>query len=264
MLDCRLYGLNAGGHHATNIMLHTIAVLFLFHVLRQMTGAFWKSAIVAALFAVHPLHVESVAWISERKDVLSAVFFFLMLDAYGRYARAPSITRYLVVAALFVAGLMSKPMLVTAPIVLLVLDYWPLRRFEQIASTTGKAKILRQRSKTNNKSPFCGKDSLAHSFRRRLYRHIYAAKTRGWRDSPVAVPLAGEKTLRVTSFTCGKHCGRQASPFFILTQMTLWQLGRSFSRSLCCSPSLAQRSFSEDSDLICLPDGSGISLCSSR
>jgi Flp pilus assembly protein TadD len=142
MLDCRLYGLNAGGHHATNVVLHTIAVLLLFRVLRQMTGAFWKSAILAALFAVHPLHVESVAWVSERKDVLSAVFFFLMLDAYVRYARASSITRYLVVTALFVAGFMSKPMLVTAPIVLLVLDYWPLRRFEQIASTTGKAKIL--------------------------------------------------------------------------------------------------------------------------
>jgi tetratricopeptide (TPR) repeat protein len=141
MLDCRLYGLNAGGHHATNVVLHTIAALLLFRVLRQMTGAFWKSAILAALFAVHPLHVESVAWVSERKDVLSAVFFFLMLDAYVRYARAASITRYIVVTALFAAGLMSKPMLVTAPIVLLVLDYWPLRRFE-IASTTGKAKIL--------------------------------------------------------------------------------------------------------------------------
>src|SRR6266480_7206806 len=143
MLDCQLYGLNAGGHHATNVVLHTIAVLLLFRVLRQMTGAVWKSMVVAALFAVHPLHVESVAWVSERKDVLSAVFFFLMLDAYLRYARAASMTRYLAVTALFVAGLMSKPMLVTAPIVLLVLDYWPLRRFEQIAPTTGKAKILR-------------------------------------------------------------------------------------------------------------------------
>ena len=143
MLDCRLYGLNAGGHHATSVLLHTIAVLLLFRVLQHMTGAFWKSAIVAALFAVHPLHVESVAWVSERKDVLSAVFFFLMLDAYVRYARAQSITRYLLVAALFAAGLMSKPMLVTAPIVLFLLDYWPLRRFEQIASTTGKGKIRR-------------------------------------------------------------------------------------------------------------------------
>src|SRR5437868_11285909 len=142
MLDCQLYGLNAGGHHATNIILHTIAVLLLFHVLRQMTGAAWKSVVVAALFAVHPLHVESVAWVSERKDVLSAVFFILMLNAYVRYARAASITRYLAVAILFAVGLMSKPMLVSAPFILLLLDYWPLRRFEQPSSTKGKAKIL--------------------------------------------------------------------------------------------------------------------------
>jgi len=141
MLDCQLYDLNAGGHHATNIILHTIAVLLLFQVLRKMTGAVWRSAIVAALFAVHPLHVESVAWVSERKDVLSAVFFFLMLYAYTRYVRATSITRYLVVAILFVAGLMSKPMLVSAPIILLLLDYWPLRRFEQRCLPMGEAKI---------------------------------------------------------------------------------------------------------------------------
>src|SRR5437762_5597970 len=138
MLDCQLYGLKAGGHHATNILLHTIAVLLLFRVLRQMTGAVWRSVVVAALFAVHPLHVESVAWVSERKDVLSAVFFLLMLNAYVRYARAPSMTRYLLVAVLFTAGLMSKPMLVTAPVILLLLDYWPLRRFKQYSSTTGK------------------------------------------------------------------------------------------------------------------------------
>jgi len=146
MLDCQLYGLNAGGHHFTNVLLHTIAVLLLFRVLRQMTGAVWKSVIVAALFAVHPLHVESVAWVSERKDVLSAVFFLLMLDAYVRYARAASITRYLVVAVLFAAGLMSKPMLVSAPVILLLLDYWPLRRFEQPSSPKGKAKTLKSRN----------------------------------------------------------------------------------------------------------------------
>src|SRR2546430_5361049 len=143
MLDCQLYGLNAGGHHATNIVLHTIAVLLLFRVLRQMTGAVWKSVVVAALFALHPLHVESVAWVSERKDVLSAVFFLLMLDAYVRYARAASIRCYLPVVVLFAAGLMSKPMLVTAPVVLLLLDYWPLRRFKQPSSTKEKAKILK-------------------------------------------------------------------------------------------------------------------------
>src|SRR6266480_479135 len=143
MLDCQLYGLKAGGHHATNIVLHTIAVLLLFRVLQQMTGAVWKSVVVAALFAVHPLHVESVAWVSERKDVLSAVFFLLMLDAYVRYARAASMTRYLAVTALFVAGLMSKPMLVSAPVILLLLDYWPLRRFEQLSSRKDRGKIAK-------------------------------------------------------------------------------------------------------------------------
>lgn len=128
ILDCQLYGLNAGRHHATNILLHIVAVLLLFRVLWQMTDAMWKSAIVAALFAVHPLHVESVAWVSERKDVLSAVFFFLLLGAYVRYARCPSIARYLLVIVLFTAGLMSKPMLVSAPVILLLLDYWPLHR----------------------------------------------------------------------------------------------------------------------------------------
>src|SRR5256714_7899972 len=128
MLDCQLYGLNAGGHHATNVILHIIAVFLLFQGLQRMTRLPWRSAVVAALFAVHPLHVESVAWISERKDVLSAVFLFLMLSAYARYVRTPSIWRYLLVAGLFGAGLMSKPMLVSAPVILLLLDYWPLDR----------------------------------------------------------------------------------------------------------------------------------------
>ena len=138
MLDCQLYGLNAGGHHFTNLALHTIAVLLLFRVLRVTTGALWPSAFVAALFAIHPLHVESVAWVSERKDVLSGVLFLLTLAAYVRYARAPSPGRYFIVALIFTLGLMSKPMLVTVPFVLLLLDYWPLRRFD-------KAPLLKSR-----------------------------------------------------------------------------------------------------------------------
>jgi Flp pilus assembly protein TadD len=128
MLDCHVYGLQAGWHHFTNVLLHSVAVLLLFLVLNQMTGAFWQSAFVASLFAIHPLHVESVAWVSERKDVLSAVFFMLTLGAYVRYVHKPSISRYLIVALLFALGLMSKPMLVTLPFVLLLLDYWPLGR----------------------------------------------------------------------------------------------------------------------------------------
>ena len=138
MLDCQLYGLNAGWHHATNVFLHIIAVLLLFQVLRKMTDAPWKSAVVAALFAVHPLHVESVAWVSERKDVLSAVFFFLMLGAYVRYARSTSIRRYLLVTVLFAAGLMAKSMLVTAPVVLIFLDYWPLNRIRGQQADVGR------------------------------------------------------------------------------------------------------------------------------
>ena len=142
MLDCQLYGLKAGGHHFTNVLLHTVAVLLLFAVLREMTGALWRSAFVAAVFAIHPLHVESVAWVAERKDVLSAVFFMLTLGAYVRYARAPSIARYLAVAALLALGLMSKPMLVTLPFVLLLLDYWPLKRFAPATPVESKAKWL--------------------------------------------------------------------------------------------------------------------------
>ena len=137
MLDCQLYGLKAGGHHFTNVILHTISVLLLFLVIKQMTGGLWQSAFVAALFAIHPLHVESVAWIAERKDVLSAAFFMLTLAAYARYARAPSAPRYLLVALLYACALMSKPMLVTLPFVLLLLDYWPLGRIGAQKSEVG-------------------------------------------------------------------------------------------------------------------------------
>jgi tetratricopeptide (TPR) repeat protein len=140
MLDCQLFGLQAGWHHFTNVLLHTIAVILLFLVFREMTGALWRSAFVAAVFAIHPLRVESVAWIAERKDVLSGVFFMLTLGAYVRYVREPSSTRYLIVAVLFGLGLMTKSMLVTLPFVLLVLDYWPLGRFPRVSPAKPKPK----------------------------------------------------------------------------------------------------------------------------
>ena len=138
MLDCQLHGLNASWHHFTNVLLHSFAVVLLFVALERMTGALWRSAFVSAVFAVHPLHVESVAWIAERKDVLSAFFFMLTLLAYLHYTRAPSIGRYLTVALVVALGLMSKPMLVTLPFVLLLLDYWPLERFETRKSNSGR------------------------------------------------------------------------------------------------------------------------------
>jgi protein O-mannosyl-transferase len=132
MADYQLHGLHAGGYHFTNVLLHTASVILLFLVLRQMTGALWRSAFVAAVFAIHPLRVESVAWVSERKDVLSAFFFMLTLGAYVRYARNPkSLACYLMVVVAFVLALLSKPTVVILPVVLLLLDYWPLNRFEQ-------------------------------------------------------------------------------------------------------------------------------------
>jgi len=166
MLDCQLYGLHPGGHHLTNVLLHTGTAIALFMALRRMTGALWRSAFVAAVFAIHPLRAESVAWVSERKDVLSGLFFMLTLWAYTRYAQGrmqneecrmknaesgnthhasrttppssifhpPSSFYYTLALLLFALGLMSKPMLVTLPVVLLLLDFWPLQRAKPAAS----------------------------------------------------------------------------------------------------------------------------------
>jgi len=130
MLDWQLFGNNAGGHHLTSLIFHIANTLLLFIVLKQMTSALWKSAFVAALFALHPLHIESVAWVSERKDVLSTFFWLLTIWAYLRYVKQPGVIRYMLTVLTFALGLMSKPMLVTLPFVLLLLDYWPLNRLD--------------------------------------------------------------------------------------------------------------------------------------
>ncbi len=131
LADRTLYGsAEPLGFHLTNLLLHIGSTLLLFLTFRAWTGAVWRSALVAALFAVHPLHVESVAWVSDRKDVLSTFFWFLTLAAYGWYVRRPSVLRYLMVVLAFVLGLLAKPMLVTLPCVLLLLDFWPLRRVQ--------------------------------------------------------------------------------------------------------------------------------------
>ena len=130
MADCELYGLRPAGHHITNLLLHILNTLLLFWVFRKMTGSVWPSAFVAAVFAIHPLHVESVAWVAERKDVLSTLFWLGTMIAYVRYTERSSMGNSVLVALLFGLGLMAKPMLVTLPFVLLLLDYWPLRRFD--------------------------------------------------------------------------------------------------------------------------------------
>jgi tetratricopeptide (TPR) repeat protein len=130
MLDCQLFGLDPGMHHLSNLLLHMANSILLFLVFRRMTGALWCSAFVAALFALHPLHVESVAWVSQRKDTLSTFFWMLTMWSYVWYVERPGVNRYLLVLLFFILGLMAKPMLVTLPFVLLLLDYWPFGRFQ--------------------------------------------------------------------------------------------------------------------------------------
>src|SRR5262245_3603417 len=128
MLDAQLGGTRPAVFHVTNAVLHLVAAFLLFLALARMTGSTWRPAVTALLFAVHPLHVESVAWVAERKDVLSAVFWFLTMLAWAAYAKRPGLLRYALVVLAFGLGLIAKPMLVTLPIVLLFLDVWPLRR----------------------------------------------------------------------------------------------------------------------------------------
>ncbi len=130
MLDCQLFGTEAGRHHLSNLLLHVVNALLLFAVFKRMTGSVWRSGFVAAAFALHPLHVESVAWISERKDVLSTLFWMLTMAGYLRYVKRGGAGWYSLTLITFALGLMAKPMLITLPFVLLLLDYWPLGRFQ--------------------------------------------------------------------------------------------------------------------------------------
>ena len=134
MADVSFFGMDPGLHHLTNLLFHTVNTLLMFFVFRIMTGKIWQSAFVAALFALHPLHVQSVAWVSERKDVLSTFFWLLTMGAYFVYVKKPNISRYIPLFFFFALGLMSKPMLVTLPFVLLLLDYWPLNRMRPFHS----------------------------------------------------------------------------------------------------------------------------------
>jgi tetratricopeptide (TPR) repeat protein len=145
-LDVTLHGLDPRGHHLSSLLLHAVNAALLFAVLRSLTGALWRSALAAALFAAHPLHVESAAWVSERKDLLAALCFLLALGAWARYARRPGPARYAAVAALFALGLLAKPMVVTLPGVLLLLDLWPLGRVGAGPGRIGFGRALREQA----------------------------------------------------------------------------------------------------------------------
>jgi tetratricopeptide (TPR) repeat protein len=162
MLDYQLYGLNAGGYHLTNLILHILSTLLLFLLFSRMTHAVWPSAFVAALFALHPLHVESVAWIAERKDVLSAFFGILTLYLYISYTEKPALKKYGLVLVSFVLALLSKPMVVTLPVIMILLDYWPLDRLQsrkveaavpEVAPITAAEDKGKKKSKTNKEAP---------------------------------------------------------------------------------------------------------------
>lgn len=153
-LAVELFGMESGMHHLVNVLIHILAAILLFGVFKRATGARWRSAFVAFVFALHPLHVESVAWVAERKDVLSALFFFLALYLYVLYAERPGLGRYLMLMAAFSLGLMSKATLVTFPFVLLLFDVWPLRRVQF-------PKI------------FMGESPAPRTFRRSLYRDLF-------------------------------------------------------------------------------------------
>ena len=142
MLDYRLFGLNPRGHHLTNLIFHMVNSILLFILFMRMTNALWHSAFIAALFALHPLHVESVAWVAERKDLLCAFFWVLTLLFYINYSKAPSLKRYIIVFLLYLLGLMSKPMILTLPFLLLLLDYWPLGKFRRVGSTGNSSHTL--------------------------------------------------------------------------------------------------------------------------
>jgi Tfp pilus assembly protein PilF len=141
LLDVQIFGMHAGGHHLVGLLIHLANTLLLAHVLLRLTGAPWRSLAVAALFALHPLHVESVAYVAERKDVLSALFWLLTMEVYGRYAERPGWRRYLLLLAVYILGLLAKPMLVTLPCVLMLLDYWPLQRLRIGALESAVARV---------------------------------------------------------------------------------------------------------------------------
>jgi len=170
MIDSQLFGTFAGGHLLVNALIHTANTLLLFWLLLRTTRARWSSALVAALFALHTLHVESVAWASERKDTLSTFFGLLSLIAYTRYAEAPSIRRYVWTAITLTLGLMAKPMLVTWPFLMLLLDYWPLGRFavvipSEVEAATQRTKVREARLSISDRSCRCRRPKKSEMFR---------------------------------------------------------------------------------------------------
>jgi hypothetical protein len=226
MTDVEMFGLDPRGHHLTNVFFHAASTLLLFFLLAQITGAPWQSLFVAALFALHPLHVESVAWVAERKDVLSGFFWFLTLLLYARYVTRGGTTRYLLALLSFAAGLMAKPMLVTLPVVMLLLDGWPLKRFtwgEAGESATPKSSLA---ALVKEKIPFFLLATLSSA------ATIYAQGTGGAISAFDRVPIG----LRVenSAVACVKYIGKMFWPADLAMlypfpgSIPLWQVSGAF------------------------------------
>jgi tetratricopeptide (TPR) repeat protein len=225
MLDCQLYHRWLGGHHATNLVLHILSALMLFLLLNRMTRAFWRSAMVTALFAWHPLHVESVAWLSERKDVLCTVFWMLTLWAYLRYAeecKMQSAKRkrfYVLALVFFVLGLMSKPMLVTLPFVLLLLDWRPLRRM-QLAPPSAR-EMQNAECRMQNKGQSYGSTASRPAVLRLLIEKI-PFFVLSIIFSVLAVKAAGLNAVSLASFPFPHRLGNAVVSYFIYVAKTIW------------------------------------------
>jgi hypothetical protein len=191
MADAQLYGLNPRGHHLTSVLIHTVSALLLFLLLFHLTNSPWQSTFVAALFALHPMHVESVAWVAERKDVLSALFWFLTLLAYAEYVAKRKPALYLLALVFFVLGLMSKPMLVTLPVIMLMMDFWPLNRFRPEGLEPGRSPSTGGASKLKDllkeKIPFfvCSLVSAAVT----IYAQRHGGAIRSLDDIPFALRI---------------------------------------------------------------------------
>ncbi|MBU2488349.1 MAG: tetratricopeptide repeat protein [Proteobacteria bacterium] len=203
MADHALWGLNPTGYHLTNVLFHAANAAILFLLLSRLTGVFWPSFLVAALFAVHPLRVESVAWITERKDVLMAFFWFLAMGAYLRYVKARSWGWYLAALLCCALGLMAKPMLVTLPFFLLLLDYWPLNRLDAGALRT-RAGMRRAGFLALEKLPFLAICGLA------AWANVLVAARRGAFASADAIPLSGRLANAMASY--GAYLGQTFLP----------------------------------------------------
>jgi protein O-mannosyl-transferase len=234
LLDFQFFGMNFGGHHATNVALHILNSVLLFMLLRRMTGALWRSAVVAALFAWHPLHVESVAWLSERKDVLSALFWMLTLWAYVCYAEESKQQRaksdssyrrgaifYFLALLFFVLGLMAKPMLVTLPFVFLLLDWWPLNRYYS-ASKPLQTSLEKLSSKTKppQKTPLPGKESRSVILPLLIEKIPFFFFTIVF--SVVTMFAASSRASSLATIPLSLRLGNSIVTYFIYVAKTIW------------------------------------------